>query len=246
MPAFGGLLFLAQIACGVHVVRSGRSSTWIYLILFVPALGMLIYLCAEVVPELVNGPRARRTVGEIGRTLNPGRDLREAMRRVGITATPENRAALAEALIATGDPVGAASLYREILTGVHATDAAMMLGLAGALFAQGDFAATQAELEALRAANPEYHSPEGHLLYARSLEEQGQTEKALAEYDALSTYYPGQEARCRYAQLLQRSGRESDARRLYQEICQAIDYGPRYQRREQRQWYRLAERGLAG
>jgi hypothetical protein len=246
MPALGVVLLLAQIACGVHVVRSGRSYIWIYLIIFVPAVGMLIYLCAEVLPEIVNGPRGRRAVGEIGRTLNPGRDLRGAMRRVEIAATPENRAALAEALVATGDPVGAASLYREILTGVHATDAAMMLGLAGALFAQGDFAATQAELEALRAANPEYHSPEGHLLYARSLEEQGQTEKALAEYDALSTYYPGQEARCRYALLLQRSGREGEAKRLYQEICQAIDYGPRYQRREQRQWYRLAKRGLAG
>src|ERR1700730_13905326 len=35
----------------------------------------------------------------------------------------------------------------------------------------------------------------GHLLYARALEDSGRTEDALAEYQAVTTYYAGAEAR---------------------------------------------------
>jgi hypothetical protein len=121
----------------------------------------------------------------------------------------------------------------------------MMLGLARALFVKGDVAETRAVLERLRQANPGYNSSEGHLLYARSLELLGNTEGALREYGALVNYYPGQEARCRFALLLAQNGRPGEARKLFEEVCQAIDYGPRHQRREQREWYDIARRQLA-
>ena len=144
-----------------------------------------------------------------------------------------------------GQPKDAVGLYREALTGIHSTDPSMMLGLARALFSLGDAAEVLVTLKRLREANPEYASAEGHLLYARSLEIQGDTTEALNEYAALTTYYPGQEARCRYALLLQMTGRVAAARNLCEEIRQAIDYGPRHQYREQREWYELARRQLA-
>jgi hypothetical protein len=180
----------------------------------------------------------------VGRAIDPGRGLREAIRRVQITPTTESKAALAEQYLLAGKPEEAVALYREALTGIHASDPGMMLGLARALFAAGKAADAQAALEQLRAANPGYHSPEGHLLYARSLEEQGQVDAALSEYKALVAYYPGQEARCRYGMLLQRSGHADEARQLFAEICQLIEYGPRHQRRAQREWYQLAKRAL--
>ena len=41
------------------------------------------------------------------------------------------------------------------------------------------------------------------------------------------------------------TGRVAGARDLFEEICKGIDYGPRHQYREQRQWYDLAKRELA-
>jgi hypothetical protein len=87
-------------------------------------------------------------------------------------------------------------------------------------------------------------NPDRHLLYARSLELQGKFDAALYEYAALVGYYPGQEARYRYALLLKKMGRSAEAQRFLKEICQAIEYGPRHQYREQREWYDLARRQL--
>jgi hypothetical protein len=244
MPALGVLLILAQIACAVHVARTGRNYIWIYLVVFVPVVGMAAYFLVEILPELTQSRPARQAASGMARALKPGKGLRDAVRRVEITPAAENKAALAEEYFFAGRPEDAIALYRDALTGVHATDPGMMLGLARALFATGAAAPTQQVLEELRAANPGYNSPDGHLLYARSLEEQDKIEAALAEYHALANYYPGQEARCRYAMALQRSGRTAEARRLFEEVCQLIEYGPRHQRREQRQWYDLARRQL--
>lgn len=246
MPAIGILLLLAQIGCAVHVMRSGRNYIWIYLVVFVPLIGMAAYFIVEILPELMNSRHARQAASGMARAIDPGRELRDALRQVTITPTAENKVRLAAAHLAAGEVETAVALYRDALTGVHATDPAMMLGLARALFAKGDTAETQAVLEQLRQANPDYNSPEGHLLYARSLELQGKTEAAASEYAALVRYYPGQEARCRFGLLLAQNGRHGEARRLFEEVCQAIDYGPRHQRRSQREWYDLARRQLAG
>lgn len=245
MPAIGLLLLLAQIGCAVHVMRTGRNYIWIYLVVFVPLVGMAAYFIVEILPGLMNSRQARQAASGVARAINPGKELREALRQVTITPTAENKVRLAAAHLAAGQIEPAIALYRDALTGVHATDPAMMMGLARALFAKGDAAETQVVLERLREANPDYNSPEGHLLYARSLEQQGQDEPAAKQYAALVSYYPGQEARCRFGLLLERNGRRVEARRLFEEVCQAIDYGPRHQRRTQRQWYDLARQQLA-
>jgi len=99
-------------------------------------------------------------------------------------------------------------------------------------------------LRQLREANPDYHSPNGHLLFARSLEDQGKIDQALQEFTALVNYYPGQEGRCRYALLLQRIGRVADARGVFAEICHSVEYGPPHQRRAQHEWYEIAKHAL--
>ena len=245
MPALGLLILAAQVLCVAHVVRTGRPFWWIYLIVFAPLVGTIVYLGVELLPGLYHGPTARQTAARVAKVLDPYRGMRAAWRRLEMSPTVQNKTALAEEYLAAGKPQDAVTLYREALSGIHATDPSLMLGLARALFALGDVAEVLVTLERLREANPDYTSPDGHLLYARSLEIVGRTEAALREYAALTAYYPGQEARCRYALLLQLSGRIAEARNLFEEICKAIDYGPRHQYREQREWYQLARRQLA-
>jgi len=245
MPIFGLAILLTQILCAVHVMKTGRPYYWIFIVMFAPMIGMLAYLIVEVLPDMGASRAARGAVAGVGRALNPGRAVREAEKHLAMTPTTENKVALAEAYLEVGRAEEAAALFQDALTGVHATDPTLMFGLARAEFARGNFAVAEQTLDTLRAANPDYQSPEAHLVYARSIEEQGKIEAALHEYAALAPYYPGQEARCRYAQLLAKAGQQIEAQRIFREICQSIEMSPRHARRLQREWYDIARRALA-
>jgi hypothetical protein len=244
MP-IAGLLLVAQVLCAVHAGRTGRPYYWIMLILFMPMVGMIAYFLIEILPELTRSRAARNAGSGVVRMFDPERDYRAACRQVQIAGTIENRANLAEQCLRCGRADEAAELYRGLMTGLHATDPDLMLGLARADFARQEFTAAQATLEQLRVANPDYRSADGHLLYARCLEMQGKPDEALYEYEALAAYYPGQEARTRYALLLSETGSRDAGRRLFQEICQAIELMPKHARRLQKEWYDLARRNLA-
>ena len=99
-------------------------------------------------------------------------------------------------------------------------------------------------MPALIAANPDFRSSEGHLLYARAVEASGDIAAARHEYDAVVQGHPGEEARARYALLLKREGDTTGAERLFREILKRADALPRYYRREQREWIDLAKREL--
>ena len=245
MPILGLLEVIAQVLCAVHIVRTGRPYYWIYIVMFVPMVGMLAYFMIEILPDLLGTRTARSAVAGVGRALDPGKAVRVAERNLAMTPTTENKAALADAYLGVGRIDEAASLYQDALTGVHASDPALMTGLARAEFARRNFTAVERVLDALREANPHFQSAECHLLYARSLDEQGKVEAALHEYQALAPYYPGQEARCRYAMLLDKAGDHRESQRQFRDICQSIEMSPRHARRLQREWYDIARRALA-
>jgi len=245
MPILALALLLAQIMCAVHVVKTGRPYYWIYIVIFAPMVGMLAYFVVEMLPDLLGTRSARSAVAGVGRALDPGRAVREAERNLAMAPTTERKAALAGAYLDAGRVEEAVSLYRDTLTGVHANDPSLMQGLARAEFAHGNFAEVVRVLDALREANPNFQSADCHLLYARSLEAQGEVDAALHEYEALAPYYPGQEARCRYAMLLEKAGNHRDSQRVFREICQSVEMSPRHARRLQREWYDIARRALA-
>jgi len=245
MPIIGLAVLVAQILCAVHVMKTGRPYYWIFIVIFAPMVGMIAYFIVEILPGLMGSHTARSAAAGVGRALDPGRAMRAAERNLAMTPTTGNKAALADAYLEVGRADEAAALYRDALAGVHATDPRLMHGLARAEFARGDFAAVEQLLDALRDANPNFQSADCHLLYARSLEEQGKLEPALHEYEALAPYYPGQEARCRYALLLDESGKHRESQRLFRDICQSIEMSPRHARRLQREWYDIARRALA-
>src|SRR5204862_1142594 len=112
----------------------------------------------------------------------------------------------------------AAEWYQGCLSGVYRDDPKVMLGLAEARFHLEDYAQTRDVLERLIQANPDFKSPDGHMLYARTLEELGDTDAAFEEYRVLAGYYPGVEAKCRYALLLKQRGQNDEARELFNEI----------------------------
>lgn len=244
MPILFFLSVALQFACLVHMVRTGRPYWWIWVILIGSFLGVAVYAVTQVIPDLQSSPGARRAARRVQRAVDPERERRRIESELAVADTIENRSRLADELLALGDAARARDLFAACLRGPHATDPNLMLGLARAQSAAGDPAATRSTLEALIAANPDFRSTDGHLLYAGSLEGVGDHQRALEEYAVLAESYPGEEGRGRYARLLARLGRGDEARAVWRTMLARAKVAPRYYRRDNQDWLTEAEAGL--
>jgi len=246
MPVVAIVSFAIQLACAVHCVRSGRETYWIYIILFLPGFGWLLYVITQVLPELRYNRQLKRARSSFGKAVNPLGDVRRLEEQLEIADNIDNRLQLADACANSGQAHRAVELYQQCLTGPYVDDPHILLKLARVQFDLEQPAETRKTLDHLIAANPDFNSTDGHLLYARSLEKLGETQAALEEYAALEDAYPGEEARIRYAGLLKKNGEVEMAVELYRKTLLRSKRAPKYYQRAQKRWIRIARDNLAG
>jgi hypothetical protein len=240
-----GLISLGLLVlCVVHSVRTGNVFPWIYVMVFLPGIGPLIYFFVVIVPELTRSRGAQSLKRGAARALDPDKNFRQVQRDAEMTGSVDARRALAEQYLVRGNAGEAVTLYHGMLEGQFRDDPVLWLGLARAQFAAGDAAGAQASLDALQNVDPKFQSGDAHLLYARALEAQGKSEEALAEYQRLVRYFSGEEARCRYAMALDRAGRRDEARALFEQVVKSLSGAPKHYRQTQKEWGDIAARAL--
>ncbi|MDR3387417.1 MAG: tetratricopeptide repeat protein [Rudaea sp.] len=244
MPLLVLFSIALQIACAVHVVRSGRPLYWVWILFIGSYLAVIVYVIAAVVPDLRNDPRSRQAARRVLHTFDPERQRRMIKTRLEIADTVDNRRALAQECMRLGDYANAAELYRSVLKGVYATDATFLVGLAQAQTGSGDFAAAHETLDTLFSTNPDFRSTDAELLRARVLEAQGDLDAALEQYRTLALSYPGEEARFRYGALLKQRERFREARTVFREMLARSKHAPRYYRKKEKDWLDSAQREL--
>lgn len=245
MPALIGLSLVLQAICLVHMVRTGRPYWWAFILFAGSYLGVAVYFFTQILPDLQHDPRARRAARGVVKRLDPERDLRRLRDELVRADTFANRLKLAREFLDLGEAGEAETLLQSCRKGLHADDADLLLLLAQAQFAQDKAAEARSTLDALIQANPQFRSPDGHLLYARCLEACGEHEAALAEYCVLDDSYPGEEARVRHASLLISLGRRDEARGLCTRTLSRSRVAPKYYQRAQQSWIDQAKRILA-
>jgi len=239
------LPYIIQALLIVHVIKTGRNFLWIWVLLLLPfGIGALVYLAVEVLPEMFRSRAARRASRGVRRALDPGADLRRYENEVRVAGNVASRQRYAEELVRHERYEEAIAQYTQALTGLYEHDPNLMLGIAQAQFAKGEPAAARATLDELIRLNPDFRSPAGHLLYARSLAAEGNIAKALEEYRVLAPSYPGAEAAVRYAQLLAAQGEREAARQVARELIEQARIAPGHYRRAQRDWLEQAQKLL--
>ncbi len=241
-----GLLSLGLI---VHCIKTGRNTIWVYVLVVLitfPFIGSLVYIGAEILPELLRSRSSRRAVRGLRTTLDPEGELRRAEDAMKVSGTVAARQKYADELVRLGRAPEALPIYQTCLTGVFTEDPKLLLGYAHARFAAGDAAGARQTLDELIQKNPDFKSPDGHLLYARALEGEGNTEKALSEFATLAGYYPGAEAGLRYAVLLKRLGQRELAQQTLKALLDRAKYAPAHYRKAQREWLDEAHKELSG
>ena len=241
----GILIVVLDIALIVHAARSGRFMPWGYIILFLPGIGALAYIVVELVPEWLGTRGARRARGRFTSALDPGRRYRELQEQLAVVDTIANRSALAEECLALGRFDEALAQYNAILAMPLGDEPSFMLGKARAQLGLGDAAGAVATFAELKRLWPTYETPEADLVRAIALEGAGRNDEAIASYGAASQHYPGVEPSVRQAQLLQRLGREGEAREIAQDVVRSLRRAPAHVRATERQWLASAEK-IAG
>jgi hypothetical protein len=243
---FGAVSLYLIIAIGfaVHAMKTGRPQWWLYILLFVPYAGSLAYIAVELIPELFQTRGAHKVRSGIGTMLDPNKEWRERVREVELVDSVDAKRGLAEECERRGLWEDAIRLYKAAATGIFAEDPAVLAGLARAQFGSGDASACIETLHKLQEVQPHLRNQEAHLLLARALEAAGRTQEALREYDAVSRYYAGFEARSRYGLLLLQQGRAQQARDLFQDVVRASKARRLLVTPADKEWIRVAKTNL--
>jgi hypothetical protein len=240
----GLLLVLVDVLCVVHAAKTGRFWPWGAVILAVPGFGALAYFLMEILPEWLGTPQGQLARHRVSKTLDPAKHYRMLSDQLEVTDTIANRVALAEECLELEKFEEALRHYDHVLTLPMGDEAIYALGKARAQFGFGQSDEAIATLDGLRMRWPDYQSAEGHLLYARALEENGRIEDALFEYQAVANYFSGAEARVRYGLLLDKAGRQAEAKAVLSEVLARYKRSPRYVRRMQSEWIARAQKAL--
>src|SRR5688500_5774959 len=121
MPIF--ILSIAvSVALIVHIIKTGRNTAWIFIVLFFPLVGSIAYFIVELLPALTNSRSGRRARRSLAKAVNPEKEFNEAARQLAIAPTVQNATALANQHLARAQFAAAKELFAMNLKGVHADD----------------------------------------------------------------------------------------------------------------------------
>jgi hypothetical protein len=252
-------IFIINMALVYHVFRTGRSPLWL------AALGLLSitsfavgplailanfalwlgYLLFAIVPDMLRSQGARRFADNMVNAADPGRAYREKQRQVATVGSVDAKRALADECIRMGRFADAVELYESAMSGpLGASDPTLLKGLARAKMLSGDGAAAQALFLRLKEIDPNAFDADAELDYARALVLENKNDLAVKQYESVVPRYPGEEARCRFALLLEQLGQEQRAQQLFREIVESVKGAPSYYRRRQAEWVRIARQHI--
>jgi hypothetical protein len=196
MPIFGiGLHILIAIFFAIHAIRTGRELYWLVILFMFPLLGSIVYFVAVFLPQSRLQHGARKAGAAIQKTLDPGRELRDARDAFDLTPTAHNQMRLAAALLDAGKIAEAVELYDACLRGPFAADAEIGVGAARAKLANKEPQTAIGLLVTIRARQPNFRPEQIGMLLAGAYEAAGRQEEARAEYESVTQRFGSIEAR---------------------------------------------------
>ncbi|NND44440.1 MAG: tetratricopeptide repeat protein [Xanthomonadales bacterium] len=234
MPVY--LTYAIQLLLVIHVLKTGRNRYWILILVMLPMIGGLAYLVIEILPEFSNSITGQRAMRGVRRAVNPGAELRRHADAWSQSPNTDNARRYAQSLLEAGQHDQARQVLDTALAGFFSNEPNLLLLKAQLEFETGEPGAAVEILDRLTAENPDFKSAEGHLLYAQALEANGRTEDAIEAYRAVSTYFPGAEARYRLVNALAEAGHTAEARAEAARMLEDARLAPAHFRKSQKPW----------
>lgn len=219
MPFVGiGLHVVIALFFAIHALRTGRDIYWLVILFMFPLLGSIVYFVAVYLPETRLEHTVRKTVSTAARSLDPGRELREARSAFDLTPTAQNQMRLAAALLEAGAADEAAEHYEACLHGPFASDPEIRLGAARAHFQACRPEKAIDLLLAIRNDKPDYRVEQVALLLGQAYGRLGHSVEARREFLEAVTQFGSLDARVEFALWALANGDRKTADQQYREI----------------------------
>ena len=246
MPFVGlGLHFLIALFLAIHAVRNGRQLYWLLILFSFPLLGSLAYFVVEYLPASRFERRGRIAGRALQKSLDPGRDVREARSAFDLTPTAHNQMRLAAALLEAGESEEAVRHYDACLNGPFAGDPEVILGAARANAAHGQPAAAIALLAPLQSKRPDFRADEVGLALGRAYAAAGRQDEAGAEFEAVVERFGRIEARVELALWALANGKEAVAQRELKEVEHSRTHMEKHTRELHRELFKRLDAATA-
>lgn len=231
--------FALQGFCLFHSFKRGTQQKWMWIIVFLPYIGSLIYLYTEV----WGNRRINTAAIDVKGIINPGSKLKKLEDELKFTDTFANRIKLADAYLDAGLTDKAIDLYKASLTGAFAENEHALAQLMLAYYAQARYA------EVLPIARQIYKIPQfarskAHIVYAMALEQVGQVDAAEAEFKGMKGRYSYFEQRYQYGLFLMRQDRIEDAEQIFTDMLDEQPHLSAVEKKSNRQWFTKAKEEL--
>jgi len=231
MTIFGiGLHVLVAIFFAIHAIRSGQQLYWVMILFLFPGLGSVVYFFAIYLPNSKLQHGARKAVSAAAKTLDPGRELREARDAYEFTPTAQNQMRLASAKLEAGNAEEAAATYEACLSGPFSGDLEIRYGAARATLASGRAAAAVAHLQTIRSSDDKFRPEQVSLLLAQALAAAGRQDEAREEFEFALSRYNSFTVQAEFAIWAAGVGDADKARQLNTELQRTMERWARHTR----------------
>ena len=129
--------YILQLLLLIHIIKTGRSYTWMWLLLFVPYVSAVAYIILCVIPDLVSGPSTRVAGASFIDEVFPNFRIKKLEQTVKNSSTTANIIELADAHADAGHYEKAAEMYKGCLEGLYKHDAGIQFKLMNVLYESG-------------------------------------------------------------------------------------------------------------
>lgn len=227
---------LLQAAALIHFIRRRPDTYWLYIIVFLGPIGALIYLFAEVLPDV-------GLLNDSFKGISRGKRIKTLELAIRDNPSAGNFEELGELLMENGQLQAARTAFnRAIAARSNTLETYYHRGVCAVLL--GDAAAALPDLEMVIAKEPNHDFNRAPALLAQAYALTGQKEKAEALFRKVTVTSTLSETYLNFADLLAQEGRSAEAREWAQKVLDKEPTMPRYLRRRERPWSRRARKIL--
>lgn len=195
--------------------KTGKPYFWIFVIVFLPILGCILYLITQVVQK----QGVNKIQEEITMVINPTKKINDLQAALDFADTFQNRVNLADALLENKQYEQAITHYKAALEGNFKNDSFVKMQLILCYHALGDKGAIINEAEAIK-EHPDFKKSAVAFYYALALDSVGKKEEAESIFNQVDMRYSNYPERIALAEHYITSARETDAKAILTTIME--------------------------